>query len=286
MPSPDPPPVRFPDPVRQDLEAERAGLADETERVFAAHVRPCVAVTAKRVAAAPLRRSWLASLFGAKPSAPVLGPLESKFGGAPYCEGDEDWTAHRFLVQIDLVRATAVLPDDAAKLTGLLRIDFGSGPKSTTETALSDVLRVRWFREPALARARPVAAECVADWETRLEFALGWTLPEGNALEALWPLKRPWYEYDRFDPPGYNEDGSDQFHRMLGHKSGGLDEHYGFTPKPGCSDDIDDYECLLRITYDNAAGLSWGTNWLYVLVPRDDLARGDLSRCVGTGANS
>ena len=92
---------------------------------------------------------------------------------------------HRgFLGQIDLARATAVLPDDAVRLTGLLRIDFGPGPKAPTETALSDVLRVRWFREPALARARPVALECVAVWETRLEFALSWTLPEGNALDG------------------------------------------------------------------------------------------------------
>lgn len=73
---------------------------------------------------------------------------------------------------------------------------------------------------------------------------------------------------------------------MLGHKSGGLDEHYGLTPPPGCSDDIASYECLLRLTFDNAAGFGWGTNWIYLLVPREDLLRADLGRVVVTGANS
>ena len=65
-----------------------------------------------------------------------------------------------------------------------------------------------------------------------------------------------------------------------------MDEHYGFTPPPGCSDDLASYECLLRLTFDNAAGFAWGTNWIYLLVPREDLERGDLSRVVPTGANS
>ena len=276
-----PPPIRFPDPVRDDLNAHRPGLADETERLFASHVRPCVAVTSRRVSEKPLRRSALARVFGARESSPVLGPLESKFGGTPYCEQPEDWKDHSFLGQIDLAQATSVLPPTAARLTGLLRLDL---PK---DIAATEALRVRWFRAPSAQRAVPTQAEPVGRWETRLEFNLSWTLPERNALEPLWPLREPpWFEYDRFFPEGYNADAFDGFHRLLGHKSSGLDEHYGLTAPPGCSEDIAAYECLLRLTFDNVADFGWGTNWIYVLVPAEDLARSDLGRLVVTGANS
>jgi hypothetical protein len=103
----------------------------------------------------------------------------------------------------------------------------------------------------------------------------------------VWPLQGPnAFDYEAFEPPGYNADGNDDFHRMLGHKNCGLDEHYGFEPPLGCTDDIEDYELLLRLTYDNTAGFHWGTNWMYLLVPTEDLSRGDLDRIVVTGANS
>ncbi len=272
-----PPALRFPEPVRADLDAHRPGLADETERMMATHVRPCVAITAQRVSATPLRRNPLARLFGARGAQPVLGVTQSKFGGTPYCETEEDWSAHGFLGQIDLAEATSVLPPGAPRLTGLLRLDRGRD--------FPAILRVRWFPEPSAARAMAVTTTRCGKWETKLEFKRGWTIPEGNALESIWTHRTPWHEYDEFFPPGYNADGFDEFHRMLGHPSSGLDEHYGFTPHEGYSHDIAAYECLLRLTYDNAAGFSWGTNWVYLLVDREDLARGDLSRVVVTGAN-
>jgi hypothetical protein len=273
-----PPPLRLPDPVREDLEQHRPGLAEETEQLLASHARPCVAITAQRVSKAPLRRGALARLFGGREAEPALGVLASKFGGLPYCEVDEDWSEHSFLGQIDLAEATAVLPPDVVKLNGLLRLDFGMP---------SNGLRVRWFREPSVSRAIDARPGSVGAWETKLQFALAWTLPEGDALEALWPLREPkWFDYDEFDPPGYNGDGHNEFHRMLGHKTGGLDDHYGFTPPDGCSEDIAEYALLLRLTFDNEADFGWGTNWIYLLVPRADLAAGDLSRVVVTGANS
>lgn len=211
----------------------------------------------------------------------MLGVTESKFGGTPYSEAEEEWNDHAFLGQIDLAQATTVLPTDHVRLTGLLRVDLRSS------RSLNEAVRVRWFQQPSSDRAVGAMPKSVGNWETRLDFKLGWTLPEGKALESIWPLREPpWFEYERFFPDGYNGDGFDEFHRMLGHKSVGLDEHYGFTPPAGCSDEIASYECLLRLTFDNAAGFAWGTNWIYLLVPRDDLARADLSRVVVTGANS
>jgi len=272
-----PPEIRLPDKVRHDLDASRPGLADEFERMLAGHVRPCIAVTASRVSANPLRRSILAKMVGLKESAPILPPTASKFGGIPYSEEDEDWGKTRFLGQIDLAEATAILPAGEQRLRGLLRVDIPA----------EQMARVRWFTEPSLRRACPVSCESKGSWEARLQFALSWTLPEGNAFDALWPLEKlSWLDYNRVEPRGFNEDGFDEFHRMLGHKSGGLEEHYDFTPAPGCSSNIDDYECLWRITYDNESGFAWGTNWVYVIVPREDLQRGDLSRVTVTGANS
>jgi Domain of unknown function (DUF1963) len=277
-----PPPLRFPEPVRRDLDAHKPGLADETERKMALHARPCVAITSRRVSTTPMRRNRLLGLFGAQGSAPLLGPLESKFGGTPYCESGESWSGYQFLGQLDLERATAVLPEGARRLKGLLRLDL-----RTTRPSLHEALRVRWYPAPALERAVAAEVESTGAWEARLEFALGWTLPDGAALEALWPLREPrWYEYDRFDPEGYNGDASDAFHRLLGHKCAGLDDPYDFTPPPGCSAQLADYESLLRLTFDNAAGFAWGTNWLYLLVQRSDLERGDLGRVLVTGANS
>ncbi len=269
--------IRFPDEVRADLEAHRAGLAAETEQAFLVHARPCVAITAVRVSDRPLQRNPVARLFGARAAGPVLAATVSKFGGIPYTQGDDSWDGRQFLGQVDLAEATSVLAPQGPSLRGLLRLDLPAG----------DGLRARWFPDPSPDRALPAAVESVGKWETRLEFKLAWTLPEGNALEALWPLREPnWCEYDEFFPAGYNQDGRDEFHRLLGHKSSGLDEHYGFTAPDGCGADLDGYESLLRLTFDNTAGFAWGTNWIYLLVPREDLARGDLSRVVVTGANS
>ena len=290
MTAPTPPPLRFPDPVREDLNEHRPGLAEATEQMLVSHVRPCVAVTAQRVSNAPLRRNSLARLFGAGAAAPVLGVMESKFAGTPYCEAGEQWNEHDFLGQIDLAQATAVLPGDAVRLSGLLRIDLRTDDVWRTlvkPSGLEDALRVRWFPHPSADRAVAAMPRTVGNWETRLDFRLGWTLPSGKALEAIWPLSEPsWYDYDKFYPDGFNADGFDEFHRMLGHKTDGLADHYGFTPPPGCSSDLASYECLLRLTFDNVAGFAWGSNWIYLLAPTEDVRRADLSRVVVTAANS
>ena len=65
-----------------------------------------------------------------------------------------------------------------------------------------------------------------------------------------------------------------------------MEDHYGFTAPAGLSADVSEYEMLLRLTFDNKADFGWGTNWIYVLVPKPDLARRDLSRIVVTGGNA
>lgn len=174
-----PPPVRLIEPIRRDLEKLGPGRADAFERTLRDAARPCVAITSTRVGTAPLRRDPILGLFGMRAAEPVLGPLESKFGGVPYCEEEEPWDRHRFLGQIDLARATALLPAGAPELRGLLRLDFGG---------------------------------------------------------ELWKWRVRWFARHRGP--------------------------------------------------HNTADFAWGSNVVYFLVPREDLARGRLDRVVGTSANA
>lgn len=275
---PQTPVLRFSEPVRADLESSRPGLADETEQMMSTHIRPCVAITSRRVSSLPLRRNPLVRFFGGSTAEPKLDITESKFGGTPYSERGESWKGYSFLGQIDLARATSVLPPNAPKLSGLLRIDLGD--------SLLDI-RVRWFRDINLDQACCLKIPSVGSWETKLDFKIGWTIPEGDALEAIWPIPEPqWYEYEQFFPTGFNSDGNNEFHRLLGHKSSGLDEAHMFASPSDDTNNIADYECLLRLTLDVEAGFDWGTNWIYLLVNRKDLLRGDLSQVVSAVANS
>jgi hypothetical protein len=146
-------------------------------------------------------------------------------------------------------------------------------------------VRAKWFPQPSPERAVDVRPKSVAPWECRLAFSLGWTLPAGAALEALWPLRdRLWYDYEKADLAGYNLDGFNEFHRLLGHATLSPDELTPVAPLPAGAS-LTDYEPLLRLTFDNNAGFSWGTNWSYLIVPRADLARGELSRVVVAHGN-
>jgi len=268
-----PPPLRLPDPVRADLDAHRSGLANEFEQQLTGLVRPRVAITSSRVAPHPLRRSPLGRLFKRPTSGPSLGVLDSKFGGVPYCETEEDWSDRGFLGQIDLARATAVLPPEYPRLTGLLRLDHDG------RTGLLEPIRVTWFSRPSADRAVAARPANIPRWETRLEFRLAWSLPQGDALDELWPLSEPqWYDYERFFPEGYDDVDGD-VHMLLGHKPSGLYDPYQL-------ENAGSYECLLRVPFDNTAGFHWGSNCVYIVVPRDDLARGDLSHAIATAANA
>jgi len=95
----------------------------------------------------------------------------------------------------------------------------------------------------------------------------------------LWPLEKfSWLDYKRLEPKGFNEDGFDEFHRMIGHKSMGLDEHCGFTPAPGSSSNLHDYECLWRlrtITKPGSHGVLVGsTSWSHGRTSGAEISRG------------
>lgn len=291
----EPPAIVLPGELTAALDGARPGLAAEMKARLEGLRRPCVYFRGKRTGRAPLRRSRLGRLLGMRAAEPVLPPTASKLGGVPYCEEEEEWGEHwLFIGQIDLAEATAKMGPaphpfrGPRRLEGLLRFDVHLPPPSAP---VQDAFRVRYFPHPDASKAVAVHARSLGTHEASLVIEPGWSLPEGMAWAALLPeelreeLGEAW-GYGDFDWPAAVDRGHEYDHQLLGWRSSGLDEHYGFEPPEGLSDDIADYEMLLRLTFDNEAGLSWGTNWYYLLVPAEDLARGDFRRVVVTGANS
>jgi hypothetical protein len=240
--------------------------------------RRCIYVTAERVSTAPLRRGSIGRLLGLRVAPPLLLATDSKWGGTPFIPRNdiERVEGCRFIGQINL----AELPEGGVGVPpkGILALDFpNSGAIAAVQT--------RFYAEPHVAENHPVTIPSLGTYEAKLNFRLGWSLPQGEDWWAVIPEGDDdlWNAWNDWEPAGYEDESC---HRIGGHRSGGLDEHYGFTPPVGRSSDIREYEMLLRLNFDNAAGFAWGTNWIYVIIHRDDLAAGRLDRAVVTGANS
>lgn len=276
------PPLEVPADLRRLLQSRSSELVARVERFLAEAARRCTYLRTERVAGSPLRPSLLHRLLGHRPAAPLLPILDSKFGGVPYVEeANLPWEGFRFLGQINLAQIED--PPPLLHRHGLFALDVG------TEGLSSGAFRVRWYPAPSEQHSRSSALpRCVGRWETRMRFSPGWSLPGGEAWNAPLPadddeLLRAW---NGWRPEGFLEDEQHPAHRLLGHRSAGLDEPYGFEPPPGHGGAIGDYEMLWRITFDNPSGFHWGSNWLYVLVHHEDLVAGRLDRAVVTGANS
>jgi hypothetical protein len=275
------PPLQPPSKLQAVLASRGEDVCKRVEAFLQAAPRRCVYVTSERASSYPLRRSLPGKLLLLPTSQPVLGRLDSKFGGIPYWEEPAlEWRGFSFLGQVNFAELRNPPPETPRE--GILAVDL-------LPTMWDTAFRVRCYPHPRQSAARegePCA--CVAKWETRLCFREGWSLPEGDAWEAPlpdrdWDLREPWQEWT---PSGYCEDSDDRCHRLFGHRSGALDEHYGFEPRPGRGDAISEYEMIWRITLDNTAGFSWGSNCVYVIIHRDDLIAGRFEQALVTGANA
>jgi hypothetical protein len=276
------PSLELPAELRQLLRSRSPTLEAEVERFLAAAPRKCTYIRSERVADAPLRRSFVSRLLGRGAAKPVLSTLDSKFGGVPYVEeADLAWERFSFLGQLNF----AQLEDPAPRWPrrGLFALDFGAPDFKP------GAFRVRWYAEPSEERSRVGARPpCVGAWETRMVFSPGWSLPGGKAWHTPLPAddEELWERWNDWEPKGFLEDERNAYHRLFGHRSGGLDEHTGFEPPPGHGNALDEYELLWRLTFDNSAGFAWGSNLVYVLLHEADLAENRLDRAVVTTANS
>lgn len=271
-------------PELERLLAQRPAEVRAAVRRVVTDVRPCVRLETTRAAERPLKGSLLDRLRRRPPAAPVLSPLASKFGGAPYAEGAVDFTRARFLGQVNFFEVRAALAGQDFPLpsglpeAGILAVDLERGVW---------LGRVRWYPAPAEERAVQMAkAECIGKYETAVHFRGSWSLRGLDWFDAV-PRDDDelWSYMNDLELPDVDEDAH-WGHKLLGHPNEVLNEHYGLKPVPGRSDSIREYELLWRVDYDHQAGFAWGTNWLYVVIHRDDLARGALENAVVTGANA
>jgi hypothetical protein len=271
-------------PELEQLLAQRPAEVAAAIRKVIGDVRPCVRLETARVAIVPLAGTFLDRLRRRPPPAPVLPPLASKLGGIPYVEGPVDFAGAKFLGQINFADARAALARQGFPVprglpdAGILGVDIGE--RFTAG-------RARWYSSPTEAKAvNTTAVVSVGKYEAAVSFRGSWSLRGLEWFDAV-PKgdDELWNYMNDLEIPGVDEDGH-WGHKLLGHPNEALNEHYGFEPVPSRSDSIREYDLLWRIDYDNAAGFSWGTNWLYVVIHRDDLARGALENAIVTGANA
>ena len=243
---------------------------------IAEHARPCALVTSRRVSTSPLRVKRWDKLMRRSPASPKLGPLASKFGGTPYAEEVEDWSGRFFLGQLDLSELGRLL--DQAQLHGLLRIELSADSQV-------DPFSCSWFPQPSQDKFVDSGnARSWGKWEAELSLAKDWSYPAAKAWFDLLPECEEHEELWQTWNDANSGLDDEKRHRLLGCTSGGLEEAYNFTPPKGASAKLEDYQQILRLTFDHAAQFDWGTNWNYVLAPREDFERGDLSRIVVTSA--
>lgn len=270
-------------PELERLLATRPPQLGEAIRRVVSDVRPCVRLRSKRVGSRPMRGGVLDRLLRRPPPAPVLPATASKFGGMPYFEHESELPGGRFIGQVNFADVTQALAKQEFPLPagmperGLLALDLVPGQLGG---------RVRWYPAPHARELATLEVDAVAKYETAIDFEGSWSLRGLNWFDRVPEEDDELWDYmNELEIADVDRDAHGG-HKLFGHANEALNEHYGLTPIPGRSDAIRDYALIWRVDYDNPAGFSWGTNWLYVVIHRDDLARGAFENAIVTGANA
>lgn len=277
------PPVTLLPELEQLLSKRPPHVADAIRRVVT-DVRPCVVLQTTRVGDVPLRGTLSDRLLRRPKPEPGLPITASKFGGTPYAEQLSDVLDGRFIGQINFAQATQALKSQERSI-----------PAGMPEKGLLTVYRVpgvshgrvRWYPDPDESKAvRPPRFGPVAKYEARIEFKGGWSLQGLEWFDAV-PQgdDELWNYMNELEVPEVDVDGRGG-HKLFGHPNPVLNEHNGIEPVRGRSKAIRDYALLWRIDCDRAAGLSWGSNWLYVVIHQEDLSCGNFQHAVVTGAGA
>lgn len=274
-------------PELDHLLGSRSPRVVEGVRRVVANVRPCVRLRSERIGARPIRGGVVDRLLGRPRTAPVLPATASKFGGLPYFESETELRGGRFLGQVNVGEVRTALARDGFPVPagmperGLLAIDIADGRLGG---------RTRWYPDPQV-RALPVPEiDPVARYEAAIRFEGSWSLRGLDWFDPVPAEDEELWEYmNDLEIPGVDADG-DGSHKLFGHANEALNEHCGFPSdllrRGEDRAAIREYELIWRIDYDHPAGFSWGTNWLYVVIHRADLARGALEKSIVLVANA
>lgn len=264
--------------LREDLSLLSPGVAAVVEQTLQKNLRPCLLVESERVGRAPLHRGALGRMLGLPTDAPRLALLDSKLGGMPYTTAPLEG-GRWFLGQLNFAQLPPSVP--GLPRQGLLAVDCIRG-----RSAFGLSFTSRWYPRPSEEEA--VAARDMSRlgrFEAVLHFRESWSLPCWEDLEALLP-EEAWEFSDDVDE-WQRENGmcDAHCHRLGGHRSFGEDSLSVFEPPPGLSKDFRKYEQLFRLNFDSAADFCWGSNQIYLLVHRDDLAAQRFDRLAFAVAN-
>lgn len=274
-----PPPTLLPD-LERLLATRPPHVADAIRRTFS-DVRPCAIVESARANKVPIRGRWLDRLRRQPPPPPVLSPTVSKFGGVPYLESAEPVEKYRFIGQINFAEVSEALSREGFPApAGMPRVGLLTVYMSTT--AFDG--KLYWYPAPDESKAVRTTVKCASKYEAQLHFRGGWSL-RGLDYYGGVPKhdKELWNYINELEIPAVDTDYSPH---LFGHTCDSLNDHYGLTPVAGRSNSIRDYALIWRIDGDSPAGLDWGSNCLYVVIHREDLARGAFENAILTGANT
>jgi hypothetical protein len=270
-------------PELEQLLASRSPQVAENIRRVVRDVRPCVRLRSQRIGDKPLRGGMLDRLLRRPRPSPLLPAIASKFGGLPYFESEAELEGGCFLGQVNFADATRALKENGFPIPagmperGLLAVDIpkkGSGG------------RTRWYPSPRPRDASTFEVDAVAKYETAINFEGSWSLRGLEWFDAVPEQDAELWEYmNDLEIAGVDVDAHGG-HKLFGHANEALNDHYGLMSISGRGNSIRDYALIWRIDYDNPAGFSWGTNLLYVVIHRDDLARGSFENAIVIGANA
>lgn len=270
-------------PELEPLLASRAPQVAENIRRVVRDVRPCVRLLSQRIGNKPLRGGMLDRLLRRPRPSPVLPATASKFGGLPYFENAAELAGACFLGQVNFADATRALTEQGFPIPvgmperGLLAVDIFSNGLGG---------RTRWYPSPRSRPATTLEIDAVAKYETAINFEGSWSLRGLDWFDAVPDQDYELWEYlNDLEIAGVDVDAHGE-HKLFGHANEALNDHYGLASMPGRSNSIRDYALIWRIDYDNPAGFSWGSNVLYVVIHRDDLARGAFENAILIGANA
>ena len=226
----------------------------------------------------------------------MLPATASKFGGTAYCEQATELDGGRFLGQINFAEATGALHEQQFPIptgmpaAGLLAVDLVNGLRGNGSLAG----RTRWYPAPRIGELTASALQtpldprrswAVARYEAAISFIGSWSMQGLDWYDVVDGDRELWDYMNDLEIDGVDVDAHGG-HKLFGHANEALNEHYGLTPAPGRSAAIRDYALVWRIDADSPAGFHWGTNWLYVVIHKDDLGRGAFEHAIVTGANA
>jgi uncharacterized protein YwqG len=280
----------IPEKLQNRLLAAGSEVLGRVESFLATSARPCVYFDSERVGELPLRHGVIGRLLKRPLATPQLPVLASKFGGRPYVPAvDVPLMRNRtFLLQINLEE----VPELPAPIPqrGLLAVDMDPS------TGIYRWVNVRYYPDPSEAQAADLGpTDCVGKYEAVLRYVPGLSYPEGEVWESVLAggdavTRELWDEW-QFEIDGTPHIAqkrwrhSEEVHRIGGYRTCAQDDA-PFEPPEGLPADIAQYELLLRISFDNTADFGWGSNTLYLVIHRDDLAAGRLERAFGAPANA